>query len=100
MEILLPHLDYTLIVKPRSTYNSQVDGIWLCERRDEDTSILYIELPKKAHEYGMLAHELIYVIQNICRDRGMSITTESENIGYMIQYFMNVITCGDYELTI
>lgn len=98
MRIYLPHIDYEVVVKHRTSYKTAHSGIWLCERTDVDSSTLFIEIPKKPHEYGMLAHEVMHVIENICIDRGMVLEEEKESMAYCVQYIMNTITCGQYVL--
>lgn len=99
MTIYLPHINYTIVVRGRESYPGTEDGIWLCEKSDVDTSTLYVKVPNAPHEYGMLAHEIVHVIQNICEDRKMSLLDEKESMAYTMQYLMNTITCGDYQLT-
>lgn len=90
--IWIPHLDYKVVVKDIDTLGAKRVGIWCTERTSNSCSTLYIKNPTKPHEYGMLAHEVTHVLQNLYDDFRLEFLYERENTAYLMQYVMNCIT--------
>lgn len=95
MKIYIPHLHYTVNVKtfkkpPEETPNAKryVESI------DGNTSNMY--LPEKNTPTD-IAHELIHILQNICLNRNIDFSTETEHMGYLMQWLMGKILGYEYK---
>lgn len=87
--IRLPHLNYLVRVK---LLKEKPTGYNNCHAYTEYISKneSHIYLPSKATP-GMIAHEVMHALGNICEARSMLLEKESEHMAYMMQYLLNNI---------
>lgn len=93
-KIKLPHIGYTVFVRPFKENKKVNNGLAYVERTSAHSSTLFT--PKCRN--GDLAHELIHVLQNICIDRNIDFTTETEHMGYLMHYLFAKATGTDYDV--
>lgn len=95
MKIYLPHINYTVYVKkfkkppfdlPNAHAYVESDG-------ENSCSIFLIEKPNP----GDVAHELIHVLQRICKSRNMNFLKEEEHMAYIMHYLMGEILGYKWE---
>lgn len=94
-KIQIPHLNYTVSVKPRSAFKSPNPGFALTENIDRHNAIIYIDNPKNYP--CTVAHEVIHVLGFICETKGIVFENEREHMGYLMQYLMGQILGYEYE---
>lgn len=93
-EVFLPHIAYTVRFKDLS-YLQGVDkrGGAYTLATDDHTTYVFIEnikeTVKNEHNFPMIAHEIIHVLQNICKSRLMDFTREEEHIAYIMAHLLN-----------
>lgn len=89
MKIYLPHLNYTIFVKPfKKAPDVMPNALTYCERINNKSCNIYVS---KKNIPGDLAHELVHVLQFICIDRNIDFTSETEHMGYLMHYLMGQI---------
>lgn len=95
MKIELPHLGYTVLIKPRKYHKKSPEWMVACtERTDEHTSTIFMDPP---YEPGDLAHEITHVLQYLCGDRGIDFVREEEHMAYIMHYLMGRIRKRPYR---
>lgn len=97
MKIYLPHIHYTIHIKNIKYFREKHDLSALTQNIDRDTSIIWMNLPIKAIDHATLAHEIIHVLQYICNYRRIDFISESEHMGYLMQFVFNKATGFHYE---
>lgn len=90
-DFYLPHLGYTVRLRPfnRETAPSKAkDALAYVLHDNEDQCTMY--LPRDATP-SLIAHEIIHVLQFMCRDLNMTFETEMEHMAYVMQYLLGSI---------
>jgi len=100
--IPIPHLAYTVFV----IYDENAEKLHkLALKYDKDITLDYVQdttafvIPSigssciafrvdPEEHTTTAAHEVIHVIQNICIDRHINFTKETEHMGYLMQYIL------------
>lgn len=93
-KIFLPHINYTVTVKEFKKLEGFVPTKAYTEYIDSRNCILH--LPKNI-QGSMLCHEIVHVLQFICKARNMEFTLESEHMGYISQYLFMCVTGGRWD---
>lgn len=94
-KIQIPHINYTVSIKPRSALKRDHFGLAVTQDVDKHNAIMYIDNPK---QYPCsVAHELIHVLGFIVERRGIIFENEREHMGYIMQYLMGEILGYKYE---
>ncbi len=92
MKIYLPHINYTVHFYSGKDvlriFDDQEGKAWTA--KGEKESIISVRKEKDAMA-GVIAHEIIHVLQNIADDRGMDFVSETEHFGYLMQYILGKI---------
>jgi len=91
-DIEIPHLNYTVRVRPYRKAPVGFEGAQAFTQRTSQWSST-IHLKRNASP-AIIAHEIVHVLQNLCRDRHMEFTIESEHMAYLMQYLMMTIDGG------
>lgn len=100
--ILIHHLNYTVEVKDISKAKGFIkeflENYLACtEEVDRHKSIVWIKFPIVETEIPTLLHELLHVMQNICKWHNIDFEKEQEHIPYIYHYIMNQIFGFKYE---
>ncbi len=91
MKIYLPHIKYTVYVKEFKTPPPQIANAQAWVRRDDMySSTIFIKKGEKKNTPN-IAHEVVHILQFICLDRNIDFCTETEHMGYLMQYFTGEI---------
>lgn len=102
MEIIIPHLAYTVeildIKKAKGNDLYKLGFFHAITLKYKNKSIIYMKLPLKRQHIPVLAHELTHVIQNICADRDIDAVQEQEHCAYMMQYLLGKIMGYEYNV--
>lgn len=97
MKILIPHLGYTVFVKPKN--NSRNHVAWVeADPKTPNECTLFMNLPVKTLEIPTLAHELTHVLQFICESRHITFSEEKEHMGYLMNFLMNRVIGIEYNV--
>lgn len=88
-KIYLPHLNYTVYVRPFKTPPDCISGAgaWF-DPLDDDCCAIY--LPAKV-DPTTAAHELVHVLQHICDVRHINFRIEREHMAYVMQHLMGEV---------
>lgn len=95
----IPHLGYKVIygVNPKEFTGDQEKSIMFAEDTNKNTSaIIFRETPTDL-QGGTVAHEIMHVLQFMCRRRNIKMEHELEHMGYLMQYIFNEIYDRKYE---
>lgn len=101
MKIYIPHIHYELevldIKKAKGITEEMLNsGCYGATEYLDHKSIIYIKLPLKPIDIPTVCHELVHVLQNICRDKRITFINEEEHMAYIMQYLLAEIM--GYEL--
>lgn len=89
MDISIPHLNYTVKVRPfKKPPGSIAEASAWIDRVDKFHCVMYL---RKGAKPPTVAHELVHVLQHLCDVRHMGFTAEDEHMGYLMQYLMGRI---------
>lgn len=102
--IVINHIGYT--IKVFDIKDAQNDVLILFQSgvraiakdRDKMNGEIYLTFPIKSADYATIGHEIIHIMQYICRSRGIEFTEELEHIAYMWHYVFNEIRGFHYTL--
>lgn len=102
MKITIPHIFYTIEVKdtknpPKDIKEFLDKGFIACIAKGKNRSRLYIKHPIRNSDIPTLCHELIHILQHICKERDILFTNEEEHCAYMFQYMLNEILGYEYK---
>lgn len=96
-KIYIPHIHYTVhfysgkdVLK---IFKDQDGKAWTAKGKKE--SIISVRKERDAKP-GLLAHEIIHVLQNIADDQGIDFVDEKEHFGYLMQYILGKILGYEY----
>ena len=92
--IKIPHLEYTVYLKDVKQAKGQIaESLKLLQagttHESTKSSTIWIKLPITFMESPTLGHEIIHVLQNICRERNIDFILEEEHVAYLFHYIMN-----------
>jgi hypothetical protein len=102
MKIKIPHIFYEveiLDIKKATGVGKEMlksNFVAITEYQNHK-SIIYIKLPIKPVDVPTLCHELVHVLQNICRDNKISFENEEEHTAYIFQYVLNEILGYEFK---
>jgi hypothetical protein len=85
-DIIIPHLGFGVYVRPKP---KDWDAYASCLFSDDGWSVKLI-LPDNCTP-GALAHELVHVLQAICRSWRINFNDEGEHMGTIMQWLMQTI---------
>ena len=95
MKIYLPHIHYTVHVKPfKKRVGVPEIALDYTERHDNNSCTVFLG---KRNMPGDIAHELVHVLQFICIARNMDFCTETEHMGYIMHFLMGKIMGHSYK---
>ena len=91
-EIEIPHLAYKVkvVLDPKEFYGEYHNSLMLAEDTGRSLATIYLRkpIPKTRKIIPTVAHEVMHVIQYICRNRTIKMEKESEHMGYLMQYIL------------
>lgn len=94
-DIYLPHVHYWVKIRPFTKAPPDIQGAFAYVHRESNNiSIVFI---KKRCDTPTIAHELVHVLQNICRARNIDFATETEHMGYLMGYLMGKVLGYRYK---
>lgn len=89
--ILIPHLGFLIEVRPIPKNHDAYASTFIY--RDKCKLVLPKGCPASA-----VAHELIHVLQELCKQRNIDFKEEGEHMGYIMQWLMEEILDGKYRI--
>lgn len=99
-KIQIPHLGYTIIygINKKEFIDRQANSVMFAENTNKNMgAIIFRKQPNDA-DISTVAHEVVHVLQFICRRRNINMEDETEHMGYLMQYILNEIRGYKYEL--
>ena len=102
MKIKIPHIHYEVevldIKKSKGIAKDMLaDKFVAVTEYLNHKSIIYINLPIKTKDIPTLCHELVHVLQNICRDKRITFINEEEHTAYIFQFLLDTIMGYDLK---
>jgi hypothetical protein len=98
MKIYIPHLHYTIKVNFKATKYLNSVGLEACVLYNKNNLVLCLRREPKPIDFPTVAHEVLHLIQYICRDRNINMTEEIEHCGYLMQFILNKILKNKFEI--
>lgn len=92
--ILIPHLHYKVHLKDSRKAKGEVKDflktyIACAQELNRHESIIWTQMPVKEHDIPTIAHELIHVLQNICKWHHIDFIEEKEHCAYLFNFMFN-----------
>ena len=85
-KIYLPHINYTVRIRPHKTPPASIRGAGAWVRSDDKFGCtIYLH---KNETPSSVAHELVHVLRYICQERMMDFEHEEEHMAYIMQHLM------------
>ena len=97
--IPIPHLGYKVIygVNPKEFTGRQEKSLMFAEDTNKNAGAIIFRKTPTDLESGTVAHEVMHVLQFMCRRRNICMEDETEHMGYLMQYIFNEIYNRRYE---
>lgn len=89
----IPHLGYKIavIIEPKEFTGRQEGSIMFAENSGKDIASIFFRKKPTPSQAGIVAHEIMHVLQFMCRNRNIAMEVENEHMGYLMQYiFQNI----------
>jgi hypothetical protein len=90
-DILIPHLGFLVSVRPVPKGHNAYASTFIY--KDKCKVVLPKGCPASA-----VAHELVHVLQELCKQRAIDFNEEGEHMGYIMQWLMETIMRGRWTL--
>lgn len=68
----------------------------MAENTNKNVGTILFRKKPTVLESGMVAHEIIHILQYLCRRRNIIMEDETEHMGYLMQYIFNEIYDREY----
>lgn len=98
--IELPHLGYKIyygVLKKEFTGRHE-KSIALAENSTKNSATILFRKKPDALDSSVVAHEIVHVLQYICRRRNIVMEDETEHMGYLMQFIFNEIYNREYSI--
>lgn len=99
-EISIPHLGYKVLygVNLKEFVDRQSKSHMFAENTNKSTATIVFRGTPNDLQSGAVAHEIMHVLQFMCRRRNIVMEDETEHMGYLMQYIFNEIYDREYEV--
>ena len=97
--IEIPHLNYKIVygVNPKEFIKKQSGAVMFAEDTNKNTGAIIFRKNPDNLDSAAVAHEIVHVLQFLCKRRNIEMEEETEHMGYLMQYIFNEIYNREYE---
>ncbi len=85
--LTIPHLNFTIKYGVNKKEVSK-GAVMTTEDIDNHTVAIYFQEKPKLDQMPTVAHEVMHVLQFVCRHRKIMMENELEHMGYLMQYIL------------
>lgn len=96
----IPHLNYKVYygISSKEFTGRQEKSFAFAENTNKDVATIIFRKQPTTLDSATIAHEIVHVLQFICRRRNIIMEDETEHMGYLMQYIFNEIYDRKYSV--
>lgn len=96
----IPHLNYKVYygISSKEFTGRQEKSVMFAENTNKNTGTIIFRKKPTELESGTVAHEIVHILQYICKRRNITMEDEIEHMGYLMHYIFNEIYDREYSV--